>query len=235
MLKGKLSNLRSGDIKLATSVLIVGALGACFIAIADETMEGETLRFDNALLLALRHSSNSNLPVGPSWLLASMLDISALGGLSITVIMIVAICGFFLLVRKFRSVLYLLVSVGGGALLMVLLKDFFSRPRPSVVPHLQQISEPSFPSGHSMVAAIVYLTLAAMLAKTTTSYKLKAYYVLVAVSLTALIGISRVYLGVHYPTDVVAGWLAGAVWAATTYVLGDWLESRGKIEPEDPC
>ena len=84
-----------------------------------------------------------------------------------------------------------------------------------------------------MFSAIVYLTIAAILAKTTKSYRLKVYYVSVGLFLTMLVGFSRIYLGVHYPTDVLAGWCAGAVWAAFTYLIGDWLESRGQIEKEE--
>lgn len=225
--------MRAVDIKLAVVILVVAALGAGFVAIADETMEGETLHFDNAVLLALRQPQNLSIPIGPSWLLDSMTDISALGGVSLTLAVLFIISGYLLLVRKFRSVIFLVMSAGSGTLAMTLMKDLFHRPRPTVVPHLDDTSDASFPSGHSMISMIVYLSLSALLAKTTTSYKLKAYYICVAMALTVLIGFSRVYLGVHYPTDVAAGWLAGAIWAAITYIVGDWLESRGKIEGED--
>lgn len=222
------------DSSFAIVTAFVALFGWAFINIADETMEGETLGLDNAVLMALRQPGNEHLPIGPSWLPACMTDISALGGVSVIMIVLLAVAGFFVLKRKFRMMLYLFLSVGGGACLMFLMKEFFSRPRPSIVPHLQEISHASFPSGHSMVSAIVYLTLAVMLAKNTSDNKVKTYYLLVGMSLTGLVGLSRVYLGVHYPTDVLGGWCAGATWAAATYLIGDWLESRGKVEKEDP-
>lgn len=234
MIKHRLRNLRAEDIRLAIATIVVAAPCACFVVIAHEIMEGETFRFDKAVLIALRHETALHIPIGPEWLLQTMTDISALGGTSLTVIIVAIIGGFFCLINKYRALIYLLVSVCGGAFVMQMMKGFFNRPRPTEVPHLQEITETSFPSGHSMVAAIVYLTLAAILAKTTKSHKLKAYYLAVALSLALLIGLSRIYLGVHYPSDVIAGWLAGAVWASLTYLIGDWLEKRGQIEHEDP-
>lgn len=197
-------------------------------------MEGRTQAFDNAFLVALREPGDTSVPIGPMWLKDAMRDISSLGGVTVVTLIVLVVTGYLLMVKKFRLFFYLMASVAGGALGMVVLKDLFHRPRPSVVTHLQEISSTSFPSGHSMVSAIVYLTLAAILAKTTTSYKLKAYYVSTAVFMTLLIGFSRLYLGVHYPTDVAAGWLAGTLWAATTYLFANYLESRGKIEKEVP-
>lgn len=228
-----LKSLRTRDLIVAAVTIVLAALGACFIVLAEEILEGETLRVDNAILLALRNPSNLSDPLGPPWLLSTMLDISALGGLSITIVTLAVIAGYLALSQKYRMMIYLLCCVGGGAAVMFLLKGFFSRPRPSVVPHLQQLPyTASFPSGHSMVSAIMYLTLAAMLAKTTKDYRLKMYYMLVGTLLTVLVGISRVYLGVHYPTDVLAGWCAGAVWAGASYLVADWLEARGTVEKE---
>jgi undecaprenyl-diphosphatase len=228
-----LQSLSTRDLIVAGVTIVLAALGGCFIVIAEEMMEGETLSIDNAILKFLRNPNNLNEPIGPSWLLSTMLDISALGGLSITIIALFVVAGYFALSQKYRLMIFLFISIGGGSGLMFLLKGFFSRPRPSVVPHLQQLPvTASFPSGHSMVSAIMYLTFAAMLAKTTKDYKLKMYYMFVGIMLTAAVGLSRVYLGVHYPSDVLAGWCAGAVWAGLTYLIGDWLETRGTVEKE---
>lgn len=209
-------------------------VAVAFLLIARETMEGRTLAFDNSCLIALREPGDTTIPRGPLWLKDAMRDVSSLGGVTVVTIIFLLVSGYLLMVKKFRLYFYLLASVAGGSLLMTVLKDLFHRPRPDVVTHLQEISSTSFPSGHSMVSAIMYLTLAAILAKTTTSYKLKSYYVATAVFMTLLIGFSRLFLGVHYPTDVAAGWLAGTLWAATTYLFANYLESRGKIEKEVP-
>lgn len=225
-------SLSTRDLFVAGVTIFLAALAGCFIAVSEEMMEGETLSIDNAILKALRNPNNLSDPIGPPWLLSTMTDISALGGLSVTIVALVAVAGYFALSKKYRFMIYLFFCVGGGAALMFVLKGFFSRPRPSVVPHLQEISSYSFPSGHSMVSAIMYLTFAAMLAKTTKDYKLKMYYMFIGIVLTGMVGFSRVFLGVHYPSDVLAGWCAGAVWAGVTYLVGDWLESRGTVEEE---
>jgi undecaprenyl-diphosphatase len=112
------------------------------------------------------------------------------------------------------------------------LKALFRRPRPEVVPHLMRVYSSSFPSGHSIISAVVYLTLGALLARTFRQRRFKFYFLAVAVVLTGLVGVSRVYMGVHYPTDVLAGWTAGLVWATLCWLVDRHLQRRGKIEQE---
>jgi undecaprenyl-diphosphatase len=124
--------------------------------------------------------------------------------------------------------LLLLLSVAGGWLISNGLKLGIARPRPDIVPHLIDVSDLSFPSGHAMLSAVTYLTLGALLSGMQRDRALKIYVVSIAVSLTVLVGISRVYLGVHYPSDVLGGWCAGAVWAVVC-----WRVSRRWISDED--
>jgi undecaprenyl-diphosphatase len=98
-------------------------------------------------------------------------------------------------------------------IISIVLKDAFARPRPQLVPHLSYVTSYSFPSGHSMLSAIVYLTLGTLLSRLVKPLKIKMYIIGIALLLTFLVGISRVYAGVHYPTDVLAGWAAGLTWA----------------------
>jgi len=95
-----------------------------------------------------------------------------------------------------------------------------------VVPHLREVSTPSFPSGHAMLSAIVYLTLGIFLMQIVRGRVTKLYCLLWALFLTFLVGISRIYLGVHYPTDVLAGWMAGLVWASICWVVAHYLRHR---------
>jgi len=137
-----------------------------------------------------------------------------------------------LIERWYASTLLLLVAVGGGMLLTNVLKGYFDRDRPSVVPHLADTLFKSYPSGHSMMSSVVYLTLAVLLARAMERRRVKVYCVTVALLLSLIVGASRVYLGVHYPTDVIAGWAGGIAWALLCWLAAYWLEKRGKVEPQ---
>jgi undecaprenyl-diphosphatase len=129
---------------------------------------------------------------------------------------------------------FLIASSVSGLVLSLVLKNAFDRPRPSLVPHLSHVYTSSFPSGHSMLSAVVYLTLATLVASVVKRPLLKVYVLLLGMSLTLVVGISRVYLGVHYPTDVVAGWIAGLFWALTCSAIAHRMQRRGKLEKDVP-
>ena len=139
-----------------------------------------------------------------------------------------------LLVRKRRTALLLLLSCTGGILLSTALKYGFDRPRPDLVSHGSVVYTASFPSGHSMMAAAVYLTLGALLASVEPDYRAKIFLLTVALVLSVLVGVSRVYLGVHWPTDVLAGWSAGAAWAIACWIVALKFQRRGAVEPALP-
>jgi undecaprenyl-diphosphatase len=134
------------------------------------------------------------------------------------------------LVKKIRMMWFMIGATTSGTLISMLLKQIYARPRPDIVPHLSIVQTSSFPSGHSMLAAVVYLTLGSLLAVVMPSAKLKVYVLFVAGMLTLFVGASRVYLGVHYPTDVLAGWLAGLVWALVCWLIARWLQLHGQVE-----
>jgi len=111
------------------------------------------------------------------------------------------------------------------------LKGFYDRPRPDLVPHMTQVDSPSFPSGHAQESAVIYFTLAAMLARLVEPRRLKLYFLGLAALFSFLVGMSRVYLGVHYPSDVLAGWMAGLAWAVLLWTVASYLQRQGSVEP----
>lgn len=208
--------------------VVLGIWG--FFALADEVREGDTRRLDEAVILALRQPGEPSEPLGPPWLPGTVRDITALGSGAVLALFIVAVAGFVALRRQYRALLLLLAAVGGGVLLMVGLKDWFERPRPEFALRLVQAESWSFPSGHSLVSTVVYLTLGTMLARTVEPLRLKIYVISVGLFLAFLVGLSRIYLGVHYPTDVLAGWTIGLVWAVLCWLAARWLQRRGRVE-----
>lgn len=199
--------------------------------LADEVIEGSTRNLDRDILLLLRAGSVDN-PVGPDWVEEVMRDLTALGGIAVLTLTTVAVIGYFALQRKYGSMLYVIVTVGGGLVVSSAAKEAFDRPRPDLVPYGSLVHTASFPSGHSMMAAVAYLTLGVLVARTLSRTRLKVYVLMLAVIATLLVGISRVYLGVHWPTDVVAGWQAGVVWASVCMLGARYLARRGQVEPE---
>ena len=136
--------------------------------------------------------------------------------------------------RRYRAMVFVLVAIGGGMGLSFALKYIFSRPRPDLVPHASHVYTSSFPSGHSMMAAVTFLTLGALLARQVERRRLKAYFILMALLLTVCVGVSRVYVGVHWPTDVLAGWTVGAIWAIACSTLAHQLQRHGEMERPAP-
>jgi undecaprenyl-diphosphatase len=140
------------------------------------------------------------------------------------------VVGYLLRQRAFAAMCLVLISTLGGALLSSVLKFFFGRERPDATLHLVTVHSLSFPSGHAMLSAVVYLTLGALLAQVVPRRLDKMYFIIVALVLTLLIGLSRVYLGVHYPTDVLAGWSVGLAWALLCWVVARYLRRRGVVD-----
>jgi undecaprenyl-diphosphatase len=161
-----------------------------------------------------------------------MRDFAALGSTGVLTVMVLAVAGFLAMTRKTHAALFVPLSVIGGVLISQTMKWAYARPRPDLVPHGTEVYSASFPSGHSMMSAIVYLTLGALVVRTQSDRNVKAYILAVAVILTVLVGASRVYLGVHWPTDVLAGWVLGGLWAFLSWVAMLWLQSKGQVEDE---
>jgi undecaprenyl-diphosphatase len=223
--------LRAELLPLLLLVLVAGGVWA-FVQLADEVMEGGTHRIDERILLALRNPADRSDPIGPRWLEESERDFTALGGVGVLTLLTLAVGGYLVLDGKKRAALLVLLAVGGGLLLSSVLKHEFQRPRPDLVPHGSYVYTTSFPSGHSTMAAATYLTLGALLTRVHPQRRMKAFLLGFATLLTLLVGCSRVYLGVHWPTDVLAGWTAGGVWALLCWLLARWLQHRGQVETD---
>jgi undecaprenyl-diphosphatase len=211
-------------VAIAAGVLAFGTL-------VSDVKAGETYGFDSRILLAMRHPGDL-APVGSPAFQEAVRDISALGGVTLLGLATVITVGFLVLDGKSHMGFFAAGSVVGGMVLSTLLKDLFQRPRPEIVPHVVYASSTSFPSGHSMMSAVTYLTLAALLARSQERKRLKAYFLLLAALLTFMVGVSRVYLGVHWPTDVLAGWMAGAIWALLVWAVARRLQGSRTLEPD---
>lgn len=214
------------------TIAIAASAFYVFSELAQEVLAGTTRIFDEAVLLAFRNPLDFSDPLGPRWLEEMMRDFTALGSSGVLMALTLIVIGFLILVRKRHMALMVACSVAGGALVSQLLKWGFARPRPDLVPHGTFVYTQSFPSGHAMLSAVVYLTLGALLARSQADVRLKIYLLTISACLTVCVGISRVYLGVHWPTDVIAGWVVGTGWALLCWLIMLWLQSRGQVEPE---
>lgn len=223
--------------KQESSLMLIALCAAgitAFIALAGVVLEQPHLPLDEKLLLALRQPLDLSDPIGPPWLEEAARDVTALGSITVLTWVSLMAAGHLALRRKWRSMLFLVVSVGGGVLLNNVLKAGFDRPRPDLVPHITSVYTASFPSGHAMLSAVVYLSIGVLLMRLESRRALRLYIMSIAVFLTFMVGASRVYLGVHWPSDVLAGWVAGASWALFCWIAAGFLQRRGKMEGQSP-
>lgn len=229
-LKNVLNRLGGRELTVVAVLFAILASIWCFAELADEVLEGSTESFDQTLLLAMRSQADPADPLGPGWVEEIGRDLTALGGNVVLSLVTLIVMGYLVLIHHRRLALVVLIASLGSLGVNTALKNSFERERPSLVPHGAQVYTASFPSGHSMVAASTYLTLALLLGRAERRRRLKAYWLLAALVVTALVGVSRVYLGVHWPTDVLAGWTAGAGWAMLCGLLAVWLQRHGQLD-----
>jgi undecaprenyl-diphosphatase len=211
---------------LAVAGIAAGVL--MFAEIADQVEDGGMRKLDRAILLSMRNPDLT--PRGPKYVQEAARDITALGGVTVLGLLTIGVCTFLALDGQKNMALFVAASVVSGLLMSTLLKHIFNRPRPDLVPYAVYVATTSFPSGHSMLSAVTYLSLGALLARSQERILLKAYFILSAILITLLVGVSRVYLGVHWPSDVVAGWTSGAVWALVCWRVAQWLQGRRTLE-----
>lgn len=201
--------------KILAGIVVASLTFWLFTETAENVLEGDARYYDTAILLAL-HGSD---PTNPDWFNEFVRDISGLGGVGVLGLLVVASSIFLAISSKARTALFVSFATLSGAALSSLLKLGFDRPRPDLIPHLTTVYNTSFPSGHAMVSAVVYMTLGTLLAREVSGLWSKIYVMTVAIIVTGLVGLSRLYLGVHWPSDVVAGWAAGASWALAWWVI----------------
>ena len=206
---------------LFAAVVLALLLGG-FSFVADEVIEGDTVTFDRAVTMVLRDNGDIMNPIGPAWLEEAGRDITSLGSFSILGLIVILVLISLLLIKRPWAAAYVTFAVLTGTILSTLFKEIYNRPRPPMLGAMRVFTT-SFPSGHATVSAVVYLTLAALLAPLCSDRRIAVLCIVTGIFLTLLVGVSRVYLGVHYPTDVLAGWSLGAAWALLCWVGADLL------------
>jgi undecaprenyl-diphosphatase len=196
-----------------------------FIALADEVFEGDAEHFDRMVAAAMVGPGEGYDRIGPGWVEEFARDITALGSYAFLGFLTFGIIGYFLLTDRRAQAALVAVSVIGGLLLSNLLKAVFDRERPDIATEVKVFSA-SFPSGHAMLSAVSFLTLGALLAQGSADTRVKAYIAALAIILTVAVGTTRVYLGVHHATDVLAGWCVGSAWALLCWTVAEWFRLR---------
>jgi undecaprenyl-diphosphatase len=217
---------------LLTGIAIAGLLWA-FVELAQIARAGgEPHAFDASILLAFRHAGHPDQPIGPLWLEGAVRDVTALGSATVLFFITIVVTVYLMLIGKLRVGLFMLATVALGQAISSFLKLGVDRPRPELVSHLVDVHTLSFPSGHAMLSAVTYLTLGALAARFLPGRVTRAYVLSLAVLVTLMVGVSRVYLGVHWPSDVLAGWCAGFVWALLCWLAARLLQRRGVVEDQ---
>jgi len=174
---------------------------------------------EERLLILFRHSSDLANPLGSTAIEESIRDLTSLGSTLVTTLVTIYVVVSLYLYQKPRYAMFLAVAVLLGVGYVFLIKLGFDRPRPDVVPHFMHSLSPSFPSAHSAMSAMVYLLVADVLARGFPNKSLKVFIFSIAILIIVSVGISRVYLGVHWPTDVLGGWVIGITWVLTCWMV----------------
>lgn len=190
----------------------IGVIALAFFVGLPGVLHGDPSIFDRNFMLALRRADDLSTPIGPTWLRQTLQDITALGDTPLITLMTIAAVGYLIAARKPAFALQIALTVAMGATFNTLIKTIVERPRPDIVPHLTHFSSHSFPSGHAFNSTVFFLTLGVLLARAQPRRPMRTYILTFAALFPLTIGFTRVYLGVHWPSDVMAGWCLGAAW-----------------------
>lgn len=228
----RISRRERSELRVLLGALAVLVLALTFVYVADNVISGDTRDFDERVVRALRKTDDPGRTIGPPWVYAGALDITALGSPTVLGLVVLAVSGYLFIHRLYRTAAFVFLASCGGWVLNWMLKLAFDRPRPDVVPHLREVMSSSFPSGHALTSAAIYLTLGTLLMRLTNEPLAKFYCIALAMLATLLVGASRVFLGVHYPTDVLAGWVIGLSWALLCWLVERAIERRAGLKRE---
>ncbi|WP_296747274.1 phosphatase PAP2 family protein [Mesorhizobium sp.] len=220
------SSLNRLEFPVLLAGLVIAAALWGFVELMEVARATTPHAFDAEILLAFRHPGQPDNPIGPYWLPGAMRDITSLGSASVLILITTATIVYLLVIRRPATALLMFVAVAGGQVLSTLLKHEVDRPRPELVSHLVTETSLSFPSGHAMLSAVTYLTLGSLAARFLPDRTSRFFVLGLAVFTTLLVGTSRVYLGVHWPSDVLAGWCAGFAWAMLCWLVARLLQRR---------
>lgn len=213
------SLLERFDLRLLLLIAVI--LSGCwvYIELVGEVLSGGTQELDEWILRSLRKPGDLDTPIGPKWLTEVMRDITSLGSTVVLTLIVVAAAGYLLLINRYGICALLVIAASGAGGFSKFMKHFINRPRPDVVEHLTEVTSPSFPSGHSLASAAIFLTIGVVLAQVSEHWRVRIYFVFIAISSSILIGFSRMFLGVHYPSDVLAGLVLGYSWGLFCWLL----------------
>ncbi|WP_158625956.1 phosphatase PAP2 family protein [Arsenicitalea aurantiaca] len=218
-----------GEAPVLAAVAIIGGLVLAFLGVAELVHEGEIEAFDHAVLAMFHQGNAAGGIAATGWFAEMVRDITALGSFVLLTLIFIGVVGYLWMARIRGAAILVAVSVLGGSLLSNLLKAGYNRPRPDIAYAAEQFTA-SFPSGHALLSAVTYLTLGALLARFAPSRRLRYFSLGAAIFITLIVGLSRLYLGVHYPSDVIAGWSLGAAWALLCSTVALVMQRRGTVE-----
>lgn len=231
------SAFRIFDFKYARALLVLGLMCLSlwgFIEIADEVIEGDLGTVDEAVLSFFRVEGDMTRPIGPLFLEKTARDITALGSYSVIGLVTLATVAVLVFVGQKTAGLFSFLSVASGVALVYFLKLGFDRPRPELVSHFVDVSTASFPSGHSTMSFLTYLSLALLACRAMPTKRAKSFVIGLGIFIAGLVALSRVYLGVHWPSDVLAGGFLGVFWALLWLAIEYWWLEGAKRTSKSP-
>ncbi len=220
--------LRQGDFLTYALLAIVAGSAWIFVELADELEDRELHAVDLELIHLLRSPDDPTDPRGPRWLEEWMRDITALGSTPVLTLLTLSVLIVLWMEKRRRAVAWLATAILGAVVVNPLFKELFARERPAILDPELLPSSFSFPSGHAFMSAAIYLTIGALATMVIEHRATRIVVVATAVVITLLVGFSRVYLAVHFPSDVLAGWTLGFAWAALCWVVAWNVQQNGR-------